>query len=548
MKKLFKWIFLLLLTISTYGTIVSCGDNDEDDEIRTVDNTNGGENGGTGGSGGKGNNNTTDLNAVRQLLLGTWKCNEDDGYTVITFKEDGISDWKYLFEGEITRWTSTYELTAQYIMFDNDESNKYEYTLTENTLSFDGDDYVKIENYIDEDDPSGTEESEEEKYDNRGAVAKQFRGNGTKTNPYIISDVTELRKLADDVEEGKTYRDEYFKMTADIVINRSIPLSMGKISGDVSKLEQWKPIGKGLTPFCGTFDGNGHSISGIFIQKENKDTLGLFGYFSGSLTNLTLKDSYIEGGQYVGAFVGFAIDTQYSKTYKPSFEQCINYGIVAGGNDESNNQHGGIVGYIRLGKVQKCINYGYITGYNNIGGLVGRLIGTDMKDCANYYTVEGYRSVAGICGRKAYYQHDGSKTYSTLVNCYNFGEIKGDRYLGGIIGSTSKTNSTSGRVTNIVNYGKVVGNAEGKYLGALIGNLVTGASLSNGYFLETSYPVGLGNVSGTPSNIQSMTSNQMQDQSFLTTLNKNAKALGSSYSQWKIGIDGFPILEWVIEP
>lgn len=546
MKKYFQWTFLFLFTISTYGIIISCGGSD-DDEIRTVDNSTGGENGDDSGSGGK-NSDTTDLDAVRQLLLGTWKCNEDDGYTVITFKKDDICDWKYLFEGEITRWTSPYKVTAQYIMFDNDESNKYEYKLTENTLSFDGDDYVKIENYIDEDDNSGDEGSEEEKYDNRGAVAKQFRGNGTKTNPYIISDATELRKLADDVEEGKTYRDEYFKMTADIVINRSIPLSMGKISGDVSKLEQWKPIGKGLTPFCGTFDGNGHSISGIFIQKINKDTLGLFGYFSGSLTNLTLKDSYIEGGRNVGAFVGFAINTQYSKTYKPSFEQCINYGIVAGGSDEFNNRHGGIVGLIRLGKIQKCVNYGYITGFDYVGGLVGSMLGTDIKDCANYYTVEGYRIVGGICGRKAYYHHDGSKTYSTLVNCYNFGEIKGDRSLGGIIGTTSKTNSTSGRVINIVNYGKVVGNAEGKYLGALIGNLVTGASLSNGYFLETSYSVGFGNVSGTPSNIQSMTSNQMQEQSFLTTLNKNAKTLGSSYSLWKMGTDGFPILEWVIEP
>ena len=160
-------------------------------------------------------------------------------------------------------------------------------------MTFDGDEYFKIDNYVDEDDPSEEMKQSDNQFDNRGAVAKQFRGSGTKSDPYIISDVTELRKLADDVESGKTYRDEYFKMTADIIINKNVISSDGSLIGNVATLEQWKPIGKGLVPFCGTFDGNGHTISGLFIKKENRDSLGLFGYFAGTLKNLTIRDSYV---------------------------------------------------------------------------------------------------------------------------------------------------------------------------------------------------------------------------------------------------------------
>lgn len=229
MKTILRSFMAFMLMLITSMIVVCCSDDNPSSEEPIANWQN--------------SNNSTDdgedSKDVAKMILGTWKCNDTDGYTVITFNDNGTSDWKYVLDDDVLRWSALYEITSQYLIISEDgEDTPYSYTLTNTTLSFDGDDYVKVDNYIDEDDSATKNNEADTNYDNRGAVAKQFRGSGTKSNPYIISDATELRKLADDVESGKTYRDEYFKMTADIIVNRSVATSYtGALTVNVSTLE-----------------------------------------------------------------------------------------------------------------------------------------------------------------------------------------------------------------------------------------------------------------------------------------------------------------------
>lgn len=535
MKTLSKSAFAFMLFMAMGFLISSCrGDDDETAQNSSID-------------------NPINPSNVKKKILGTWKCTHNStDYTVITFNSDETSNWVYRCEDDIDKWTLPYKITTQYLNFTEDgQELQYKYTLTNSTLTFDGDEYIKLDNYVDEDDPNDdseiTKTTEDTDYANRGTVAKIFRGSGTSSDPYIISDATELRKLADDVESGKTYRDEYFKMTADVIINRNVLNSSGSLNGSEASLEQWKPIGKGATPFCGTFDGNGHTISGIYINKEQRDSLGLFGYLAGTLMNLTLDDSYINGNNRIGTIVGAAYTVEFSKTYAPKIVRCINYGTVKSLNG---SYLGGIVGYTKQCVIQQCINYGKMTGYLRVGGIVGYLAASTATDCANFGAIIGDKYIGGIAGASIRLKISSYK-YSNLKNCFNSGTIEaGTSMVGGIFGTQSLSSASSGVICNIVNYGKVKILSEKTSIGALGGSVNTGTAIYNGYFLETSYPVGFGSIrssSSNPKNINSMTSNQMKAQSFLDELNKNAKALGSNYSQWKFGKDGYPVLEWVNE-
>ncbi len=532
-NKLLWSMLAFCMTIMLCMTVSSCGGDDT--PVRSTDDINPGGNS-SDGSG------TFDINVIKQKLLGTWKTTYEEGYTVITFKESGTAEWKELYDGKVDRWTSTYEISVEYLTITtDDETIKYPYKLDAMKLTFDEEEYLKIDNYVDEDDPLEEQQQADNQFNNRGAVATQFRGSGTKSNPYIISDASELRKLADDVESGKTYRDEYFKMTADIIINSNVISADGSLVGNVATLEQWKPIGKGLVPFCGTFDGNGHSISGLFIKKENRDSLGLFGYFAGTLSNLTIKDSYIEGRNKLGSFVGAANVVSYSTSYSPLVTLCINHGTVTS-DITSGIYHGGIAGRMDRGTIKKCANYGKIIGYKDVGGILGCSAGNQVIDVANFGGINGYSVIGGVIGNSS----SSLKPHATrdyIYNCYNNGVISSENgHIGGIIALSHSITY----IDNIVNYGLLRTSNEVS-IGALIGYLGNERHFSNGYFLETSYPEPFGHISGTVTNVKSMTSNQMKAQTFLNELNENAKALGSSYSQWKFGKNGYPILSWIEE-
>jgi len=385
---------------------------------------------------------------------------------------------------------------------------------------------------------------------NRGPVASSFKGSGTKSDPYIISTAAELRKLADDVtDKGKAYVGAYFSQTADITINKNVLNSTGELSGYGPSLEEWKTIGKyGVEQFSGTYEGNNHTIYGIYI-KGSDDNVALF--YGGRIQNLTLKDTYIEGKYWVSSFGGFDI------------YNCTNYGTVKG------ESCSGIGGLSIEDIVEKCKNHGKVCGKIHAAGIS---IKANVNMCVNYGNISSSgnsssSSAAGISGYQG--------MHGVTTNCCNLGRVSGEHVAGISYALTGKYESERSHVINNVNCGVLEGTHGGGiicnagYAARLENNVNVGrneggsetcgiyyssvnanitSKFKNNYYLSSSYLYRGKDENGyNGENNRNMTEYEMKSQSFLDELNSNARMLGNEYSRWKFGKNGFPILEWVEE-
>lgn len=400
----------------------------------------------------------------------------------------------------------------------------------------DEDDYADEDENDEEgedDDEEITENPDNVTWENRGTVATSYAGGkGTASDPYQISNAAQLRKLADDVENAghNAFQSRYFKLTADIVINNNVINSSGNLTASTYSMEQWKPIGFNKSSFSGTFDGNGHTISGIYINKPDVIYVGLFSKVKGAgvVKNLTIKDSYINGKSTCGAFVGRAYG------YYPVIENCVNRAVV-----EGNTRVGGVAGSSTARAINKCLNYGKISARE---GYAGGIVGYNsrygyVQNCINFGDVTVTASETGSvnrCGGITAFCYQKSD-YSYIRNVANYGKVYGPSYVGGIFPYYT------GVVQNCINIGDVTSRMSTD--GAICYSLTKG-TIKNAYFLNTSGAAPIKN-GGTITNCEEKSSTEMKSQTFLNLLNKNAKALGSGYSQWKFGSDGYPVLEWV---
>ena len=371
----------------------------------------------------------------------------------------------------------------------------------------------------------------------RGYVSSSFSGHGTKASPYLIRNAADLRLLSDKCRDGNTYRDEYFKQTSDIVINSNVINSQGECNPS-DEFERWIPIGcLENSPFCGTYDGNGHSINGIFISRKVCGSVGLFGYFAGNIHNLAIKDSYIESR---GNAAGFAGNASYFNEYIPQLESCINYAVVKGGSHT-----GGIVGRGKSCKILKSKNYGNIgevrasyAGDATLilygGGIAGWIYGGGhaiIQDCVNYgnLNINKSKSIEGCLGGIAAILGS-TRGVAYINNCINKGCVSDTK---GAISGITQIFYKGGTISNCVNIGHVLvdGNKGCPTFPNRKGEKYMGGKYSNIFYLETT-GTGLGT---------SMTENQIKDSSFIKKLNTNAKALNGSL--WITDNDGFPTLK-----
>lgn len=202
-----------------------------------------------------------------------------------------------------------------------------------------------------------------------GSAATKFAGGtGTVADPYRISTGAELAYLAEKVNGGESYSGNYFKLTSDIRLNADdVPTA-----GD--SLNSWTSIGNAnAKKFQGTFDGDGHTISGLYINNAVQNQ-GLFGYVGrgGVVQNLVVAGRVTATGQ---------------------------------------NYVGGIVARLNGGTVQNCGFYGAVTaGTSYTGGVVGSGSATNCW----YYRTDDGASVLGVYGARSgtncYHNvHDNSK-------------------------------------------------------------------------------------------------------------------------------------------
>lgn len=356
----------------------------------------------------------------------------------------------------------------------------------------------------------------------RGNISSHFSGNGTKTSPYLIRNAADLRLLSDKCREGNTYKDEYFKLVSDIVINSNVTNSRGECNSS-DNFERWIPIGCFKeSPFCGTFDGNGHTIKGVFVNRKVRGAAGLFGYFAGNINNLTIKDSYIENIGYTAGFAGKAF---YFNKYKPQIETCVNYAVIKG----TDGYTGGLVGSGNYCKIFKSKNYGNISTDYFAGGIAGFIYegGATIQDCVNYGNIIGNRTKNKPCIGGIVAVLGSSTSASYIYNSINKGNVSGnDTYEHNVSGITCLF--YKGKISNCVNTGNIL--YDGNKGCSIISNKKEGV-YSDTFYLETT-----GKGIGT-----SMTEKQMKASSFIEKLNANSKILNCS--SWIVDNDGFPTLK-----
>jgi hypothetical protein len=335
---------------------------------------------------------------------------------------------------------------------------------------------------------------------------------GSACLPYTIATLADLKKLS----ETPAMWDKHFIQTADI---------------DASETSTWdsnkgfSPIGNSSTRFTGTYNGQGHTITGLTINRPSQDYVGLFGYISGSnaiVENVGLVGGSIKGNGSVGGVSG--------RNYN-SVNNCYSTGTISG-----NNNVGGVVGLNgENSSISNCYAIGNVTGNGAIGGVVGgNHSGGKVNDCYATGNVSGKSNVGGVAG---YNEGPGA----IVSNCYATGNVSGTTtYIGGVLGYNN--------FTAIVSYCSSTGTVSGgNYVGGVLGYNY-GATITASFALNQNdgkSAVGGDNNSGTITNVLLVSAEEMKSLAYFETATWDISSTGSASTIWKID-DGlcYPYLAW----
>ena len=334
-------------------------------------------------------------------------------------------------------------------------------------------------------------------------------GDGSKDAVYEISNAGQLYWFAGLVNgtlSGETQNaSANAVLTADIVVNKNVLKSDGTVNEGTFK--EWTPIATSASPYTGIFDGQNHTISGLYFNQEDSYDVGLFGRNNGKIANAGILDSYFYGTSKVGGVCG--------NNYTGTITNCYNTGSVSGlgtlggvsgYNDTGNITNcyntgnvsgssgfvGGVSGYNSKGTIINSYNAGSVSGLEYVGGVSGINYTGSITDCYNIGSVSSSEgNVGGVNG-----YNDGG----TITNSYNAGSVSGiERYVGGVSGYNSK-----GTITNCYNVGSVSGSG---YVGGVNG--WNKGTITNCYYDSTIYTGNaIGANSGTTTKIEGKTTEQ----------------------------------------
>lgn len=328
-----------------------------------------------------------------------------------------------------------------------------------------------------------------------GAAGKFAGGDGSETTPYQIATAEQLKA----VEKNPG---AHYVLIADIDLEGSAD-------------DPWNPIGK----FTGTFDGNGHTISGLYMNANSPGPadqgLGLFSYLGsgGTIKNLTVEGEIhpgegtgekldpaigsvagrCDGGEIINCTSGVNITGHTEKTVggivagadgKGTIENCHYTGTINITINSANTMGmGGIVGQASDCTVENCENAGTVISDIHTGGVVGRNnSGGEVLNCRNsgYVKSSGNRASGGVVG----------DNYGEIKNSYNIGTVTGSGgWTGGVTGhnvaESSPNAKTGGIVENCYNAGTVSGSGS---VGGVVGH--NNSSVSHTAIVRSSYNTG----------------------------------------------------------
>lgn len=266
-----------------------------------------------------------------------------------------------------------------------------------------------------------------------GTVASDFAGgSGTEGDPWIISTPAQWAYFAAQVTAGTTYSGKYIELNADLVFNtgNAADWATTPAANTVPR------VGADGKKFCGTFDGQGHTISGIYMSGLTNDGIGLFADVSGAtIQNLLVRNSYISGQDYIGTIAGeVSGTTTIQNIYVNSDVRVYSTQATSGKNAQT-------------------------------GGIVGACYGTPqftltMRDCVFAGSVSAVRNcVGGIvgAGNSSPNKHD-----MTFINCLVLGSVSASADCSGLF-STNNSKDGTGTVDTVITGCVYAGKGFGTY-------------------------------------------------------------------------------------
>lgn len=230
---------------------------------------------------------------------------------------------------------------------------------------------------------------------------------------------------------GTTHSSASAMLTADIDLKNYC-----HAAEDGKELLSWIPIGNDNYRWEGKMDGQGHTISNLYI-KTAQNYVGLFGYTDGA----TIQDLIFDYAKVENVSTCTGILAGYACGDSPSHIK----GIKTTNNCTLIGQRvtGGIVGEAQI-NLENCENHSSVKGTSDVGGIAGSSTYKNIKCCTNYGTVENNNSsIGGIIG---------SADRPSIEDCANYGKITSTGWLvGGIAGQTLINCS----IQNVFSYGDV---------------------------------------------------------------------------------------------
>jgi len=272
-------------------------------------------------------------------------------------------------------------------------------------------------------------------------ILNNTTGDGSSSNPHVVTTLDELQAVQGD-------------LSSHYVLGNNI---------DASETETWNsgagftPIVNDTDPFSGSFDGQGYSVDGLYINRPNTDYVGLFGKVSSSdIKNIGVTNLDMQGGDtFVGGLVGLSeggarITNSYSSG-NLSGEMSVGglVGVAINGtitksyshSNVSGHRAGGLVGSTENGTIEKSYSTGEVSGNQSVGGIIGAIeeAGT-VVDSYSLSSVTGDDYIGGLVGAN----FDG-----TVVDSYSLGVVSGDTFVGGLIGYNSDASTVVDSYWNI---------------------------------------------------------------------------------------------------
>ena len=335
---------------------------------------------------------------------------------------------------------------------------------------------------------------------------------------------------------GTTHPSASAKLTADIDLKNYC-----HTAEDGKELLSWIPIGNYSNRWKGNMNGQGHTISNLYI-KTAQNYVGLFGYTErATIQDLIFDYAKVENVNttntntlYTGILAGYADGD--SPRHIRGIKTTNNCTVI--GQEHT----GGIVGGARI-NLENCENHSSVKGTGSVGGIAGSSSGEIIKRCTNYGTVENNNSyIGGIIGYA---------WYTSIEDCANYGKITSTGWKAGGIAGQTFGNS---RIQNVFSYGDVTNTNDnpGIIIGYVRGTLTAKGivaynkeALLNDSFVDINNIVGNGNLTFDDGKVEADVvkafTKQQIESGEVAYLLAEGKVLGEQVWGQQLGKDQYPV-------